>query len=1035
MSGNKAVVRVVRSSLSLVLSLAMVLSLFGNLSFALNQDFDINVPELKAAPWSEEEAEEIRGVMGIRQLISKVYYNDIDRVYGRKAIIRMTALEVINNFGERKYRPAEDITGYEVISDILSLLGEREALVKEIIDKTSSDSPAHILKSMLNKASLDKAIAIGFVKDTEILGLEQPITKEQAAMFLGRGLRRGQDSVRSPETPELFSFSDWKDVQPYARVDIEELVQNNIAKLKADGRFSPKENLTRAEFATWLSSALDSNPEILNAKIGYGLVVGKNEEESREGNEVVTTRILDVITPDGKPVKLVSKILNHSAFEDYVTYLRGVISTSVNVQVGDEIEYIVVGDSVMYVGELDNGQVLAELVKEPDEYSYTHYGTVVDIREEEYFENGRKGIKEIYRVMDITGDAFDITVREDAITGRRGDIIVSKNGQLGGVKLLEIGDTVEYISNDLAEVGYIKVGALNRKEYRGTINKIEAVTEKAPAYITVYTYDGEFLRFPIAPYAVMNINQRIAPITDFIYGLDVKVNVSNGTVVSMFGESYSGEPEYIPPFGKMRMGTVIQKNATELRIKMANGATETVQIGPETLFTISGNPATYNVIKPGENVKVYYDNIMTSTASKLAIQVPEKRFDKIYKGKLNNIIPYNGELQLVGSDGVSNPEYMRNNKWHVSDTFVKNIAIAPDCEIYVDDKKLSSQMLERSYKGYDIYAVTEEVFGKETAIKISVKRGAEMIYSSSIAAIDHTLGEMEILSRDNFDITKATIVLKDGLLVPTSALNKRDTVFITSESPYGGYKKNAMFVAVTTAHENLFDELRIGAIENVGPSTLTLRNYTMFTNNVLDSVNPNESGHYKLSLNSVIQDISNSEKPKRIFANDFFHYTYSRVENEDKGPGLDYKRYYAFMVVNPVNNSIVALNMRKGGLMAPDPDKVKKGKIDRKVQFDYRLEHESEIKTELNKIFQDAVITRGILTNRDDTWERIELTEVHDYTKYTARWTATGTNIYVKYKDAIVIKNNKVVHIADVDMGDYLYVMRIGTDCLVIFAE
>ncbi len=991
-------------------------------SFAAPSDFDINVPELHAAPFNDQEAKVLEGTSLIRQIIDQVYYRDIDRVYGRKAIVRMTAIGVINNFGSRFYRPTEGTTGYEAVSDILSLLGEREAIVQKVVDNGGTNASSDLLSSMFRKECLAKARAMGIVLDSEIVGLESPIDKEQAALFLSRALNKGGNPSISSETPQLFSFSDWQDIEPYARQAIEFLVREDIAKLTADGRFSAHDTLSRAELATWISGAFDRTPTIHGGEIGYGLVVGKHETTSREGDEVVRTRVVDIVNPAGEPVRLVSTSRSGSLLNDYVVYKNGIISASDFLEKGDEIEYITIDGVLCYVGEIPNGQVLAELGKEPDIYSYTHYGTLVAVKTEEYFENDRKGMKERYRVTDITGDTFDIVVKEDALTGQRSDIIVSKNGMLGGVKLLEIGDTLEYITNDLSEVSYIKVGDLERKSLSGTVNKFEPATESTPAYLTIFTYEGDLIRYPLAPYALLMINSRGAKPQDFVYGLDIHVDVARDLIIAVLGDSYSGEPGYIPPFGKMRMGTVTTKGRKSFQLSMANGAVENISVDSTTMFTKNGEPADFISIKPGQKVKVYFDTMMMQTASKVDVQAPEKLFDKIYKGKIENIVPQTGELHLVGADGVSNPEYIKNNQWELDEEYAKVLAISPACEIYVDDKELSPDMLERMYTGYEVYAVTEEVFGRETAVKISVKRGAEMTYSNAVTKVDHTLGEMELMTRDNFDITKATIVLKDGLLVPAEQIKARDTVFVAAESPMGGYDKKAMFVKVTTAHEKLFDGIRIGAIEGVSPSYVTLANHTSIINNNVDQVNPHVSGKYKLTTRSLIRDISDKDKIKTIKPEKFYHDEYSRTENYDKKSGLKYKRYYAFMVVNPLDNSIIAMNMRKGGLMPRN-------------LFDYKLKKEEDIKKELTKTFRDAVVTRGLVCGRDATWHRLELTETHDYTNYTGRWTATNTNIYVKYSDAIVIKNGRAISIDDVKMGDYVYILRIGTDSLVIFVE
>lgn len=1008
-------------ALPLVVALALlIMGIPAVPSTAAPYDFDVNVPELTAAPFDTSDPQVYQGTLKINKILSEIYYRDISpNTYGKKAIVRMTAIGALNTFGDTDYRPSDPATGYDVLQAVIGLIGGEADVIKAVESKAGTSTPPDRLKLMVREAYYDDAVRRGIIQPNESLDLYKPIKRERAALFLARAIGAEPQYAQT----EVYSFSDWQQVEPYARPYIENLVKNAIITLKADGSFSPRDSISRAELAVWLSGAFDNNPSLIGAKIGYGLIIGKTTEEIREGDDLVSETTFILRGADGKPVNLKSRAVLSSLKRDFVTLKNGITSASRNLEIGDEVEYITIADDIYYVGLIPNGQILDTMPPETDIYTYVHYGTVIDIRQIEEIRDDRLYKKEIHRVLDITGDPFDIVVYEDGLTGVRGDIVTYKGGVIGGVGLINVGDVLQYTSNDKREVGYIRVGNLDQKTVSGTINKYENATETAPAYVTIYGYNDQLLRFPVAPYAVHLINGRTAKPADYVYGLSVSVRVVNDVIVNIIGESYSGEPGYIPPFGKMRLGTVTSKGANHFNIRLANDVMESVDIGGATMFTKFGNPSSFESIKVGEKVKVYYNDISTKMASRVEIEAPEQIFDRIYKGRLENIVPQNGEMHLIGVDGVSKPEYISNNKWEQADTFSRDIVIDPSCQIYAENQKLSPEMLERFYKGYQVYAVTKEVFGREVAFKISVKTGAEMLYSSSIIEVDHSAREFELLTRDNFNISNATIVLKDGLLVPSDQIAENDAVLVASESPNGTYEKNALFVRVTTAHDKIFDSVRIGAIEQVGPSTITLCNHSQLTNNVLEAVNPRESGYYKLTTDSVIKDVSDPENIVVLDAGKLFHNSYARSENKDTStPGLQFKRYYAFMVVNPANNSIIALNLRKGGLMPLD-------------LFDYSLTKEDDIPKRLSETFKEAVLTRGVITGRDETWDRFELTEAHDFTNYTGRWTATGTNIFVKYSDAIVIKNHRVIDVDDINLGDYVYILRIGTDSLVIFVE
>lgn len=982
-------------------------------------EFDINVTEFTAAPVDLSNPKVFKGYVGISDMLRKVYYDDIGRVFGKKDIVRMTALGAINSFGERSFRPGDAITGYEALAQVIGLAGGEAAVVQKVQDEAGTTTPPDRMKRMLNKAYYDEAIARGILLDNEILGLEKPITRERAALFLARAI--GAEKLYTQT--DVYAFKDWNQVEASARPLIEGLLKMGVFSLDASGNFGPRQNMPRAEFATWLSSAFDANLDKLGYQVGYGVVIATETKNRRAGADEVVEYRITLKSPNGETVVLETERIGNRLVRDFVVHKDGITSSSRFLERGDEIEYLYRDNEVRYAGTLPNGQILRSLEIEKDEHFYPHFAKVREIKSIPETRDGKTYVKEIYRVLDITGDVFDIVVREDGATGLRTDILTFKGEAVGGVKLLAVGDSIEYITNEKQEVGYIKVREVSRRNLTGTINKTEPGKDNAPDYVTIFDFEEQLWRYPLAPYASLSINNRAASLADFEYGLEVKAFVVDDMILSLSGESHRSEPGYIPPYGKMRMGKVYAKGRNSISIRKSNGVSETIRIEPGTQFVRNGAVSSLNALKIGEEIKAYYSNIYTDKSDRIEIQGFERRFARIYKGRMKNFVPQTGELYLVGSDGISKPEYSSNNKWAQTDEYSKDLQIATDCEIYFNNQRLNPESLERFYKGYDLYVVTEELFGEEMAVKISVRAGAEMTYSGTLRKYDTTHGEMELTTKENFAVTDATIFVKDGHLVPANGVSFRDTLFVAAEHVDGGYEKNAMFVNVTSKTDFLFDSIRIGAVETVSTSSLTLRNHTHLVNNRFEKVNPNVSGSYKLTTNAVIKDISDPKNIKVIAPNKFFHNKYGRSENYEKGkPGLQYKRYYTFMVVNPASNTVLAMNMRKGGL------------LERNL-FDYKLKKEEEIEKELSKTFKDAVMTRGVVTGRDADWQRFEITEAHDFTHYRSVWTPTETNIYVKYADAIVVKNDRIITTDDIQIGDYIYVLRIGADSLVIYVD
>lgn len=1007
------------------LILAGVSPAVGSTAFA-EAPFDIPVPEFTAIKTDVSGAEVLSGTPKGLDIVKNAYYTDIRSAYGREQIVRLTALGILHTYGARQYRPGEAVTGHEALAMLVRLRGREDAVIRRVSDQSGASTTPAKSAELRNKEFLAEALTLGIVTSDEVLGLASPVTKERIAVWIGRAL--GKQPVYSQKT--AFSYTDWDQVNPVYRALIEELSAEGIVPLKNDGRFGPKDSVGRGELAAILSEALKTRYAAEGIKTQMGLVIGVKPETVQTGSAAVQKNTVTVKNIDGTVTQFVSEVFPGTAGrKDYVTYKNGIISNNQNLALGDEVEYFTKGGVLFYVRAIEHDLVLEKLsaAMSADIYTTFHFGTVSEIKQKTRAVLGTRIETDIYRIVDISGDVFDIVVDEDLYTGRRDDIITYKGGKVAGVSLLEEGDVVEYLVNEKREVMYIKVAPLKSRALSGTVRRTAPLTKDAPAYMTIYGYDDRVYQLPLAPYANLRINDRTTELKNFVYGMPVTVDVSNGYIIVASGESYGSEPGYIPPYGKMRMGDVVRVYPSSFVMKLGNGQEETAEVSGGTLLTKDGTPVNLNALKVGESVKVYYDEIGGSMASKVEIEAPEVLFQIIYKGRLKNVNGSRGEIQLIGPDGISKPEFIANNDWVPAETYSVDLRFDEKTAFYVGDKKLTSQSLGRQYENYPVYAVVKSVYGRPTVVKLAVKTGGEMMYSGNIRTVDHTLGRFDISTKENFSITAGTIVIKDGLVVPSGQLTARDTVFVVSESPRGTYNQNAMVVKVVTPYDTIFDRIRIGAVETVNPSNITFRNHTQYTGNYLNAVDPNTSGYYKFYTHSKIVDLTDPEKPKAIKPSDFWHASYSRTENVDKAyssstRGLQFKRYYAFMVVNEADNAILAMHLRHKGLMPLQ-------------NIDDTLYKEEDVAKALNNTFAGAVLSRGVVTGNDATWKRMEITDSHDWTEYTGQWTANKANIFIKYSDAIIIKNNRVVSIDDLDAGDYVYVMRIKESALVIFAE
>lgn len=1009
--------------LSLFIVLCVIATQFG---FTNTQPFDTLVPVLRPLKTDSTNANTLKGYKIGQALLDTSIFTDVRKIYGDAAISKLAALGVIREKGTKTYRPSAMATGYEVLAQLTFLRGAEEAIMTRVNTQVGKSSDKAFQKKIFEQELLNEAQTLGILTADEVLGLQAPVSKEKIAVWTARAIGRQAENAQRT----TYTFSDWASVNPTYRPLIGSLVDDGIVPLTNTGTFGPKNNVSRAELAVIVANALETQYAQRGITTGFGLIVSDRVNTQTTNGNTVNSRTLTVKNADGTVTNLVTE--SHSKGNrklDFVTYKKGVTSNHKQLAIGDEIEYYTINNEVMYASVAENHEILDKIhaTAENDIYNRFQFGNIGDIRTRTETIGSKKIIVTIFRVVDVSGDVFDIEVTQDVFSGQKEDILTYKDGKVGTTSLLKKGDMIQYLVTEKREVVYIKRTGMDYKLVAGTIRGVTPITADAPATVTVFGYDDKVYTLPLLPYANLTINGRLSKITDYVYGMPVTVNLITGSVLTMEGTSYDSEPGYIPKYGKMRIGDVVSVYKNSFTVKLPGDKSEYYVVGPKTGFFKDGVPVNIRSLKVGIPVKVYFDDISSNQVSRVDIETPEIMFEIVYKGKLDKVSGSKGEVNLVGVDGLSNPEFIANNMWKPADSFNVPLKISSKTEIYVGNEKLTLKELERFYSGYPVYSVVKSVFGQPTVVKMSVMLGGESLHQSKVKKVDHTRGAFELVTKENFNIQSGTIVIKDGLVVPNDKIALRDSLFVISENTSGTYEKNAIVVKVMSPFDTLFNSIRFGAIERVDLSTITLKNHTQYQNNAISSVNKNESGYYKLFTDTLIQDVTNPAAIKTIKPGDFFHKSYARAENLDKVynqfvKGLQYKRYYAFMVVDEASQSVVAMKLRHKGLLSGQ-------------NFDDNLFKEEEIATELEKTFKNAVLTRGIVNSKDTTWTRVELTDSNDWTEFTGQWTVNRANIYVKYNDAIIIKNNKVITIDDVKTGDYLYIMRIKDQGMVIFVE
>lgn len=982
----------------------IIISVFlmtSSIAFGFDQ-LDIFVPELIPADNNNAVDEEVIGAANGYEVIFNTVFNDIRDATYEKAIVKMAAEGVVEKYGSYTFEPNKNITGYEALTFFVRFLGN-ENVVQENVLNNALGLDIDTVQDMFNEEYLLQAQNLGVILQEELPNVNQEVTKEQLAKWV---FRVSNLQEQFDDLSEVFGFNDWVKIDPANRGIIQAVVNEGIMSYDNDGNFNPNKKVTRGEMAGIMDRLSESMYEERNINSNFGLIM--DIVDRTEGEESI--KEIYVKNADDTNTKItVIKNNTSNKRNDFATYKNGIVSSSKNVTVGDEINYFLRDGEVYFAEVLDDQSILDKIneINKNQENVDLLLGTIKEISEEKHDNNETIVNKKRIRFSTINGNTYDLLIDTDLRTGVTDDVLVFKDGKAAGTELLEIGDQIELLIQDDRSVIYIKVGSFESQLVNGTVR---AINDNS---IEVFDYNNRINTYPISKYNSVEVNNRPATLDDLSYGQDVKLEINSGFVTAIKSETFIN-PGYIPEYGKAKRAKVYKKYNDGIYFLLDNGEYALYKITEATKILKEGRSIGSMALKDGDQVTLYFDDIYTDEVSKIEVDGKERLVGQVYKGTLLNV--NQGASTMV----LTNPSYLKNTTWEALDSYNKTIDLDDRVKIYDGSKEVLLQDLLRNYKGEDLYVVVEEAYGNENGVFVTLKTGGEFVTSDRIDTVDLALGRMELKDSQNINYNDGTIVLKDGRIIDHSLLNEDDTVTVISEFYQG--QTTANIVKVTTMFDEIFDNFHIGTLETVDQNAFTMKNYTSLDDNEFDEINESTSRPYYMFTESVIKDVTDPDEKIDLDREELFHGSYSRFENRSKdNDGLLYERYYTYFVTDG-NLGVVSMNVRHKGLMTNE-------------NIDDNYETIEEANEAFTETLEDKVLTRGIIAERLDLYNRLRLTDTYDYMGYRGGWVPNNSDTYFEHTDALIVKNNKAINEEDIEIGDYVYFLRINEDALVIFVE
>lgn len=997
-----------RKILSKILALALVITSFTSLSFS-EENLLVRVPEI--VPAEIGESTDIDAYPKSIELLKNSYYNDISKNAYEEDITKMSALDIISKMGSDNYNPENKITAYNALEILVNLMGNRAAVqTRALAVAQGMDSSG--VKRAFNQEYEAEALALGLITNAELSNYNKEIDRNTFALWVSRA------TAVVPETTNLnnvYSFKDFASVPTTTRELIEALILNNIMPVGNDGNFRPKDKLTKGEAANIINNASLFMKDELNLVTNYGVVSKLIKDSKRTGKTTISTNDILVKNVDGSMSTLKTSYNSSTRRKlDFVVNRNGIVTDSSALKVGDQIEYITKDGELRYVVIKENENFttqIADAIKSQENIQ-TFFATVGSISNEQKWDNDQYIERDRYRLKTFDGQTIDLLIETNKDTGVKNDATVLKNGVLGGSSLLEEGDSIEYLLKDKKLV-YMSVKDIITKDIPSTVRYVYKDPITGNVTLTIFDYNNQILEYPVSQNILVMINDNYGEVTDLQFAQDITVTVTNGQVTKVVSESFVENPGYIPKFGKVRFGTVNFVYPDSINMDLANGEMLHFKVKSGIPIIKNGQIVTFRALKQGDKVKVYFDDISGIIASAMEVEAAERLVKQIYKGNISDVNEFSKKVTL------DNLEYIKNSDWERNEVFIKDFKVSDDVEIFLKGNKIKIEDLSKIYKNSTVYAVVEDSFGKDLIVKMNIKEGGERFYYDKVKAIDKNIGELELNDKTNFRFDEGTIVIKDSRVLDYKRLTAKSDVFVVSgfNTYYDNY---ANVVKVQSKGDDVFENIYIGAVEEVHGAYINLKDYTTISDNIWETVKTTNSQNLYFNNDSTIYD---KTKEKNMRYNELFNGKYSRTQNHisTTTPGLKYKRYYGVVVTNE-KGQVVAANFRQKGIL--------KGQ-----NFDDYLRKESDVAKEVEKTIESTILTRGIIDEIQSDWNRIKLTDAHDWIDSRAMWVANPTDKYTEYDEAVIIKEGKSVDYSELKAGDYIFIVRTKEKALVITVE
>ncbi len=991
---------------SLVLALAMLLGLnpvilpaFADGDDVYNEPYDERqiVKVYRALDLNLEDIS-LRGEGGLtyKEFIAKYDFTDVSNFY-KKAATELAALGVSYGTGNRKFGGTRNIKNIEAVAMFLRMFGAHEAVHKKVIEE-NPELNFSSLTPYLYDAYVEEATNRGILPKDESLPYFKDATREDVAYWFVKTANLTNPNPRHV----VEEASDVGLIKSKNYLAVETLVDLGIMTVNFGDEFGVRKPIRRQDFAKILENTVSRFQDALNLEKGYGMIIGFESKEEETGN------YKDVLlrTQENTIESIRFGTLKDGRDIGFPT-LNGNLIYPQQLQRGMELEYLIRDGKVILARVLNENEVKLGLVDRfSDDKDVEIIQGIVKSNILETIDTDKEKIKRHRIRVELDDDRMvDFIDEIDLIKGIDNEVLVKNGSGFIPAAALEVESPVTaYVKGD--NVLFLQTGRDAIKVYKGELRSINRDSD--PMTISVLDYNSNIITLSVGVDTNYAVNYYRVGIKDLKPGTPVSVVSSRGFAEFVKVESYQPPEGNITKRGKIQFAVVDSVGDYSLSL---TGDVDYCEISPLTLVKKAGNTIKLSDIKPGDKVKLYYDDIYGESPSKIVVEETGALIKKLVKA---NVTDYNQARQQIE---VSDSYVLLSTKWKPEDDYNSTYKIAYDAELYADGRLIKDlSEIKESHLGDIAYMVVRDGLNSREVSKLVFSSGYEKNMNEEIGSFDNTLDRLKLANGKLLLYGDDTIFLESDRLVSKDRLRYGLNLQVITNG--AGGVDSAKVIKLLGADDSMTGKVFVGAIEDVNTYSISLKNYSKVKGADFTVRTPIPRS-FNMSDDTSIFDI---DKEKYISRDTFFNGDYYRKENKaPNNKGLKFKRYYGFFVTDGEDN-LIAMKLRHKGLVKND-------------SIDDRLKKETDIGQALDDILDRMTFTRGIVGGFESRWSRVSLYDSFNFFSFNKEWKPNDKNTEISLLNALIIKDDKAIDYEDLRLDDRLFVIRDDDEGLLVLVE